>query len=153
MFYCASEHGGGVSTRQICMVAVCVLLMAVVRRLLRNFSNEIPSARVGVFGGLGNIQAYSRDPVEYVRTATKRYGALFAVHQILTDTIWLRGGKMNKIYLDTKEVCVPLESVQRQNVDRQIVAGGVVVRRRNGWCPPHFHFATTQGDNHRHAER
>ena len=112
MLTLASTHElwGSATTTQYSLVGLCLILLAFVRKFFRDATRSIPSAKEGLPFGLGNIAAYGRDPVQYARNATARYGSIFRVNQILTDTIWLRGAKMNKMYLDTKEVGGMLDS-------------------------------------------
>lgn len=65
-------------------------------------TRRIPSA---VFGlpFIGNIKEYTAQPVQYLKDARKKYGKYFEVNMLLTDTIWLMGTDMNKLYLEKKE--------------------------------------------------
>lgn len=109
MLSLAHELWGSVNTTQTSVLGACLILLAIIRKVFRDVTRSIPSANVGLPLGVGNILAYGKDPVGYVRTATERYGSIFRVNQILTDTIWLRGAKMNKMYLDVKEVGATLK--------------------------------------------
>ena len=67
---------------------------------------KAPSVRYG-WPVVGNIVSYTRDPVSFVRKATKQYGKVFNVNMILMSTVWLRDANLNKFYLEAKEVSSP----------------------------------------------
>ncbi|KAL8997006.1 MAG: hypothetical protein Q9188_006430 [Gyalolechia gomerana] len=52
---------------------------------------------------VGNVIAYSKNPISFLRKATAQYGNMFKTDMIFTSVIWLRSPKLNKIYLETKE--------------------------------------------------
>lgn len=79
-----------------------VTLNKIKNTVTRTFTQP-PSVKYG-YPFVGNILSYSQDPVTYLRKATAQFGRIFEVKMILTNTIWLRGNDLNKVYLDAKEV-------------------------------------------------
>lgn len=82
-------------------------------------SDQVPDALDG-WPVVGNVVAYSNDPVSYLRKATAKYGKLFKTNMIFTSIVWLRDPDLNKLYLETKEVggiiALPVDSTdQRAN--------------------------------------
>ncbi|KAI9676086.1 MAG: hypothetical protein M1817_000829 [Caeruleum heppii] len=89
------------------LAIVFVGIITVVRWLSKgagrsSASVKLPAANFG-WPIVGNIWAYSADPIAYLRKATARYGNRFQVNMVFTNTIWLRGTQMNKLYLETRE--------------------------------------------------
>ncbi|KAF8476176.1 cytochrome P450, partial [Kalaharituber pfeilii] len=62
----------------------------------------IPSAVSGL-PLIGNITEYSSNPIEYLKNAKAKYGKFFEVNMLFTNTIWLMGSDMNKLYTEKKE--------------------------------------------------
>ncbi|KAL8810353.1 MAG: hypothetical protein Q9200_002654 [Gallowayella weberi] len=65
-------------------------------------SGQLPKVRYG-WPVVGNVIAYSKNPISFLRKATAQYGTTFRTDMIFTSVIWLRSPQLNKIYLETKE--------------------------------------------------
>lgn len=72
-------------------------------RRASKLSSQIPAVHYG-WPVVGNVIAYSKDPISFLRKATAQYGHRFRTDMIFTTVIWLRSPKLNKVYLETKEV-------------------------------------------------
>lgn len=88
-------------------VLVPILLLATLAvtstRRASKQSSQIPEVHHG-WPVVGNVIAYSKNPISFLRKATAQYGNMFKTEMIFTSVIWLRSPKLNKIYLETKEV-------------------------------------------------
>ncbi|KAI4168695.1 MAG: hypothetical protein LQ343_006199 [Gyalolechia ehrenbergii] len=87
-------------------VLVPILLLATLAvtstRRASKQSSQIPEVHHG-WPVVGNVIAYSKNPISFLRKATAQYGNMFKTEMIFTSVIWLRSPKLNKIYLETKE--------------------------------------------------
>ena len=86
------------------------LLVKIVIKITKK-SKSVTSARYG-WPVIGNIVGYSTNPVFYLRQAAAKYGTVFGVNMLLTNTVWLLDTSLNKIYLEAKEVRILLFSAQ-----------------------------------------
>ncbi|KAA8649455.1 hypothetical protein EYZ11_007762 [Aspergillus tanneri] len=88
-------------TPAVVPLGVATLLAWFLIRSLLSFS-KVPSVTVGI-PVLGNLIQYSKDPVEFIASATRQYGQCFTVPMLLGRTVWLRSPQLNKEYLETRE--------------------------------------------------
>ncbi|KAJ3499816.1 hypothetical protein NLG97_g23 [Lecanicillium saksenae] len=85
----------------ILVVAGLLLAWTATRRRLLA-PTDYPSVAVGL-PIFGNLFHYSKDPVSFIESATRKYGTCFAVPMLMGSTIWLRSPRLNKEYLETRE--------------------------------------------------
>ena len=85
-------------------LAILASFASIVIRFFRSpsASAKIPRAAAGSLI-LGNAVEYGKNPVMYVREMSAKYGKLWQMKLLSTNVIWLRGTKLNKTYLETRE--------------------------------------------------
>ncbi|KAL8818971.1 MAG: hypothetical protein Q9223_002512 [Gallowayella weberi] len=86
-------------------------------------SGQLPKVRYG-WPVVGNVIAYSKNPISFLRKATAQYGTTFRTDMIFTSVIWLRSPQLNKIYLETKEVrssCSPITFVNQPKIEYLVI--------------------------------
>ncbi|KAL8800503.1 MAG: hypothetical protein Q9182_005139 [Xanthomendoza sp. 2 TL-2023] len=81
---------------------LATLAVTSTRRAIKQ-SSQLPKVHYG-WPVVGNVIAYSKDPISFLRKATAQYGITFRTDMIFTSVIWLRSPQLNKTYLETKEV-------------------------------------------------
>ena len=85
------------------LISVAVITLVTGIFLYRASRNaKLPSAFFGV-PVLGNMIEYPSNPIQYLKNAVAKYGQFFQVNMLCTNTIWLMGTEMNKLYLSEKE--------------------------------------------------
>ena len=84
-------------------LALFAVLIIFLLRISKEPSNDIPSPKYG-WPIVGNVIAYGKNPVAYLRKATAQCGKVFKVDMLLMKTVWLRSTELNKLYLETREV-------------------------------------------------
>lgn len=72
------------------------------KSVFRNGAKKIPSAVAGL-PLIGNMNEYFGNPIRYLLNASAKHGKFFEVNMLFTNTIWLMGTDMNKLYLEKKE--------------------------------------------------
>lgn len=91
------------SLRVFVPVLLLAALATTLKKRLSKPSDHIPEVRYG-WPIVGNVIAYSKDSVAFLRKATAQHSNIFKMNMIFTTVVWLRSPKYNKIYLETKEV-------------------------------------------------
>ncbi|KAL8695867.1 MAG: hypothetical protein Q9224_003110 [Gallowayella concinna] len=97
-------------------------------------SSQVPKVHYG-WPLLGNVIAYSMDPISFLRKATAQYGSTFRTDMIFTTVVWLRSPQLNKIYLETKEVRSDLFSNPVELADQATTVAYLVIWRRHSTTP------------------
>ena len=93
--------------QKLLYIVILLLSITVYLTKRRNHrASNIPGV-VSSWPAVGNFCGFLWNPVSFLRDATSKYGGIFRTNLILTDVIWLRSTKLNRIYLETKEVGNP----------------------------------------------
>lgn len=82
----------------------CFIIIILFVDYSRRFSSKIPHYKSeGSLAFLIDAKDYAVNPIELIKTATAKCGDVFSVQVFTLFNVFLRGNKLNKFYLETRE--------------------------------------------------
>lgn len=90
-------------TQPINIIPAIIILFVIFKIRAWSKDDGIPSVKSNI-PIVGNLLDYAKDMEKYVRESGKKYGQVFQINLLLTNTIWLNSPALNKEYLFAREV-------------------------------------------------
>ncbi|EFQ97312.1 hypothetical protein MGYG_00353 [Nannizzia gypsea CBS 118893] len=89
-------------TQPINIIPAIIVLIVIFKIRAWSKDDGIPSVKSNI-PVVGNLLDYAKDMEKYVRESGKKYGQVFQINLLLTNTIWLNSPALNKEYLFARE--------------------------------------------------
>ncbi|KAK2746040.1 hypothetical protein FQN57_003380 [Myotisia sp. PD_48] len=93
---------GSAVTQPINIIPAIVFIVVILRARAWYNDDGIPAVKAKI-PVIGNFIEYAKDMEGYVRQVGKKYGEVFKINLLLSNTVWLNGTALNREYLFTRE--------------------------------------------------